>query len=80
MRFWFASEILNILGFCYEQAMMSNLCDWVTVNSWLIGAATNNADNTLKKKKIANVGKNRPNNLISKIVTREIYDFHYIYS
>lgn len=50
------------------------------MNSWLIGAATNNADNTLKKKKIANVGKNRPNNLISKIVTREIYDFHYIYS
>lgn len=50
------------------------------VNSWLIGAATNNAHNNLKKKEIANVAKNRPNNLISKTVTKETYDFDYIYT
>lgn len=49
------------------------------VTSWLIDAATN-IPNNLKKKKISNVAKNRPNNLISKTVGIETYDFHYVYT
>lgn len=50
------------------------------VNSWLIDAATNNIHNNLKKKKYPMWLKTGQNNLISKTVTKETYDFHYIYT
>lgn len=77
MRFWFASEILNILGFCYEQAMMSNLCDWVTM--WILGLLMllqTTFITTSKRKKYPMWLKT--GQIISKTVTKETYDFHYI--
>ena len=81
IRVWFASEILSTLGFCYEQAMMSNLCDWVTV--WILGLLMllqTTFITTLKRKKYPMWLKTSQNNLISKTVTKETYDFHYIYT